>query len=278
MQREEGKQIYDQSMRKKKNKNTSPQKVVFQQQKSNRPMRTSQLYAQDNNSGFSQTLIQKYGVCLANSRKPKPPDRTANNVLPKNPKHNIVWNECGIDFDHPLLPIEVAVRRAERMAREKKMTTEARMQMMKGMAGQGQSSNIANVVSAVTTNVVQAVTPQTAGSSAPTIVTMTAASTAAPSTPSTIRSQRIIASPLQPSSVVSVSNLSPAQLQAATQRLIVSANSAQAKGIVAGQGVQSKAISPAQLQMIRQAASLKQQVRLQTQGLKTSTVTIGEYQ
>ncbi|XP_044753468.1 helicase domino [Coccinella septempunctata] len=276
MQREEGKQIYDQSMRKKKNKNSSPQKFVFQQQKSNRPMRTLQLYTQDNNSSFSQTITQKYDASLAHSSKPKPPDRTANNILPKNPKHTVVWNECGIDFDHPLLPTDVAVRRAERMAREKKMTTEARMQLMKGIVGQGQSSST-SAVSAVSTNI-QNITPtQTAGNGTPAIVTVTAATTGttAPSTPSTIRGQRIIASPLQSSTVVSVSNLSPAQLQAATQRLIVSANSAQTKSIVTGQGVQSKAISPAQLQMIRQAASLKQQVRLQTQGLKTSTVTIG---
>lgn len=81
--------------------------------------------------------------------------------------------------------------------------------------------------------------------------------------------------------MVSVSGLSPAQLQAATQRLIVSAGaSGQAKAVAAStSGMQGKSISPAQLAMIRQA-SIKQQLRLHAnnlaaQGMKTSTITIG---
>lgn len=99
----------------------------------------------------------------------------------------------------------------------------------------------------------------------------------------TLRAQRIIASPIQTSTVVSVSGLN-AQLQAATQRLIVSAGTAgQGKAVVGtATGMQGKSISPAQLAMIRQA-SLKQQLRLHAgnlaaQGMKTSTVTIGGQQ
>lgn len=84
--------------------------------------------------------------------------------------------------------------------------------------------------------------------------------------------------------MVSVSGLSPAQLQAATQRLIVSATAAnQAKAVAAStSGMQGKSISPAQLALIRQA-NIKQQLRLHTstlaaQGVKTSTVTIGGQQ
>lgn len=59
-----------------------------------------------------------------------------------------------------------------------------------------------------------------------------------------------------------VSGLSPAQLQAATQRLIVTAGAGgQAKAVVGNAGVSSKQLSQAQLQMIRQA-SLKSQLRL----------------
>lgn len=97
----------------------------------------------------------------------------------------------------------------------------------------------------------------------------------------TLRQQRIVASPLQTPSVVSVSGLSPAQLQAATQRLIVSGAAAgQAKAVVSGTAtVTGKTISPAQLQMIRQATLKQQQLRLQAgalgaQAVKTTTVTL----
>ena len=103
----------------------------------------------------------------------------------------------------------------------------------------------------------------------------------------TIRSQRIITSPLQASTVVSVAGLSPAQLQAATQRLIVSgASPGQAKSDGGtATAIQAKSISSAQLQLIRQQAggTFKPHVRLQTgtisgQTVKNSTVTIGGQQ
>jgi hypothetical protein len=103
----------------------------------------------------------------------------------------------------------------------------------------------------------------------------------------TIRSQRIITSPLQASTVVSVSGLSPAQLQAATQRLIVSGSSPGQTKTEGGTPtpIQAKAISTAQLQLIRQqtGGTFKQHVRLQAgtlsgQTVKNSTVTIGGQQ
>lgn len=77
-----------------------------------------------------------------------------------------------------------------------------------------------------------------------------------------------------------MSGLSPAQLQAATQRLIVSGTAGQAKAVVGGTAtVTGKTISPAQLQMIRQATLKQQQLRLQpgsltAQAVKTTTVTL----
>lgn len=95
----------------------------------------------------------------------------------------------------------------------------------------------------------------------------------------------MIGSPLQtPTSVVTVSGLSPAQLQAATQRIIVSSSS---PGQIKSEpgtptAIQPKSISSAQLQLIRQqtGATFKQHVRLQSgalagQTVKSSTVTIG---
>lgn len=79
--------------------------------------------------------------------------------------------------------------------------------------------------------------------------------------------------------MVSVSGLSPAQLQAATQRLIVSSTPGQPKTIVGTTAVQGK-LSQAQLQMMRQVTLKQQQLRLQAAGglaaqaVKTATVTI----
>lgn len=94
----------------------------------------------------------------------------------------------------------------------------------------------------------------------------------------TLRTQRIIASP---STVVSVSGLSPAQLQHAR---LIAGTPGQAKTVVGTTAtMQGKTFTPAQLQVIRQTP-LKQQLRihpgtLTTQGgVKTSTVTIGGQQ
>lgn len=84
--------------------------------------------------------------------------------------------------------------------------------------------------------------------------------------------QRIVASPLQGPTVVSVSGLSTAQLQAAANRLIVSPG--QGKTVT----VAGKTISPAQLQLMKQHSNLRQ-MRLQpgtvtSPGVKTTTVSI----
>ena len=44
-----------------------------------------------------------------------------NNPLLKNPKHSAVLNDYGIGYDNPMSPVQVAAKRAERIAREKKV-------------------------------------------------------------------------------------------------------------------------------------------------------------
>lgn len=119
MQREEGKQIFDASIKKKKNKNSPIQKFTMQQ-KTTRPMRTSQLYTQDNNSTFSQLMIERYEALKSITNKRQPPSRQVVNSpsINKN-KHSSLLSECGIDLEHPVLPVEVAARRAERIAKDK---------------------------------------------------------------------------------------------------------------------------------------------------------------
>lgn len=87
-------------------------------------MRTAQLFTQDNNCTFSQLMIQRY-ESLKNvaTKRTTTTKSVLNNPSLKNPKHTAVLNECGIDLDYPVLPVEVAARRAERLAREKKSMT-----------------------------------------------------------------------------------------------------------------------------------------------------------
>lgn len=115
----------------------------------------------------------------------------------KNAKHAAVLNDCGIDLDHPVLPVEVAARRAERMAREKKaMTPEQqlavaqRLQRLGAIGANQVPTNIQAIASqpAVVTPTIQVVTTTVAQPSvtqtpptAVTTITMTVAPS--PSTP-----------------------------------------------------------------------------------------------
>lgn len=168
------------------------------QQKSGRPMRTAQLYTQDNNATFSQILIQRFDTLKSmSSKKTISTKSVINNPLLKNAKHAAVLNDCGIDLDHPVLPVEVAARRAERVAREKKaMTPEQQLAVAQrlqrlGAIGAGQvpasvqaiasqAAVATPAVQVVTTTVAQpgmAQTPQTA------VTTITMSVAASPSTP-----------------------------------------------------------------------------------------------
>lgn len=197
IQREEGKQVFDNSVRKKKTKSGAIQKFTFQQ-KTTRPMRTSQMYTQDNNSKFSQIMIQRYDALKSIPNKRPPQQRSlGNNLLSKNPKHLAMLTECGIDLDHPVSPVEVAARRAERIAREKKpMTAEqhhqqlARLQMMKGLIPLAQTSSTSlpqvvnvSVGSSVVTATPQAVVTQTANTVASIAAVATGVMQNTPATP-----------------------------------------------------------------------------------------------
>lgn len=122
--REEGKLLYEtSSSRKKKTKNLYSK--FPQQMKSSRPMRTAQLYTQDNNSTFSQLMMGRFDALkqLSSGRRPMPSKSatTASTLTLKNPKHTAVLTECGIDYDRPLLPTEVAAKRTDRLREKQKM-------------------------------------------------------------------------------------------------------------------------------------------------------------
>ncbi|TRY58668.1 hypothetical protein DNTS_028447, partial [Danionella cerebrum] len=117
--REEGKLIYETNP--KKNKTKSIYKA-----KNSRPLRTCQIYTQDDNA----TQIQLYGShfelmkIIASKRSPPIKPLLGMNPFQKNPKHASVLAESGISYDKPLPPIQVASQRAERIAKEKKALAE----------------------------------------------------------------------------------------------------------------------------------------------------------
>ncbi|XP_040843097.1 E1A-binding protein p400 [Ochotona curzoniae] len=90
--------------------------------KNNRPVRTSQLYAQDENAAHTQLYTNHFELMKTTAGKRSPPIKPLLGMNPfqKNPKHASVLAESGINYDKPLPPIQVASLRAERIAKEKK--------------------------------------------------------------------------------------------------------------------------------------------------------------
>ncbi|XP_022250926.1 helicase domino-like [Limulus polyphemus] len=118
--REEGRILYDTNPKKQKKT-----KGIYKT-KNNRPMRTSQLYMQDNNNTFTSLYNNRFETIksVANKRTPtlKP---LFVNPAGKNLKHAAVLAESGIVYDQPLSPVKVASNRADRIAREKQRTQQA---------------------------------------------------------------------------------------------------------------------------------------------------------
>ncbi|XP_076367380.1 domino helicase isoform X3 [Tachypleus tridentatus] len=118
--REEGRILYDTNPKKQKKT-----KGIYKT-KNNRPMRTSQLYIQDNNNTFTSLYNNRFETIksVANKRTPtlKP---LFVNPAGKNLKHAAVLAESGIVYDQPLSPVKVASNRADRIAREKQRTQQA---------------------------------------------------------------------------------------------------------------------------------------------------------
>ncbi|XP_023576411.1 E1A-binding protein p400 isoform X3 [Octodon degus] len=90
--------------------------------KNNRPLRTSQIYAQDENATHTQLYTSHFDLMKMTAGKRSPPIKPLLGMNPfqKNPKHASVLAESGINYDKPLPPIQVASLRAERIAKEKK--------------------------------------------------------------------------------------------------------------------------------------------------------------
>ncbi|XP_027700007.1 E1A-binding protein p400-like isoform X7 [Vombatus ursinus] len=115
--REEGKLLFEANP-KKKAKN-------MYKTKNSRPLRTNQIYAQDEGATRMQLYISHFEMAkmIAGKRSPLSKPLLGMNPFQKNPKHASVFAESGINYDKPLPPIQVASLRAERIAKEKKAGT-----------------------------------------------------------------------------------------------------------------------------------------------------------
>ncbi|CAL9708571.1 unnamed protein product [Knipowitschia caucasica] len=116
--REEGKLMYEANPKKKT-------KSIYKS-KNSRPLRTCQIYTQDDNSTQIQLYNSRFELMkiIASKRSPPIKPLLGMNPFQKNPKHASVLAESGISYDKPLPPIQVASQRAERIAKEKKALAE----------------------------------------------------------------------------------------------------------------------------------------------------------
>ncbi|KAJ8379907.1 hypothetical protein SKAU_G00006850 [Synaphobranchus kaupii] len=116
--REEGKLVYEANPKKKT-------KSIYKS-KNSRPLRTCQIYTQDDNSTHIQLYNSRFELMKIIASKRSPPIKPLLGMYPfqKNPKHATVLAESGISYDKPLPPIQVASQRAERIAKEKKALAE----------------------------------------------------------------------------------------------------------------------------------------------------------
>lgn len=132
--REEGKLIENPKKQQKKTKNplkaSPPPKGI-------RALRTSQVYMNDKNASFTKMMRSNFEFIKTAYMKKQPYAKQVfvNSSL-KNPKHAAVLNEFGItSYDNPISPLEIAVRRAEKI-KERNRSLPGTMQQM------GQSNTI----------------------------------------------------------------------------------------------------------------------------------------
>lgn len=155
--REEGKLMYEPNPKKKS-------KSIYKS-KNSRPLRTCQIYTQDDNSSQIQLYSSRFELMkiIASKRSPPIKPLLGMNPFQKNPKHASVLAESGISYDKPLPPIQVASQRAERIAKEKKAQAEQlkAQQLAQQQAGAPQAQAAAG--QAQTPAAGQAQVPQAAG-------------------------------------------------------------------------------------------------------------------
>ncbi|XP_074494783.1 E1A-binding protein p400 isoform X3 [Sebastes fasciatus] len=157
--REEGKLVYEANPKKKT-------KSIYKS-KNSRPLRTCQIYTQDDNATHIQLYNSRFELMkiIASKRSPPIKPLLGMNPFQKNPKHASVLAESGISYDKPLPPIQVASQRAERIAKEKKALAEqqkAQQLAQQQQAGTPQAQAAPGQAQTPTAGQAQAQVPQAA--------------------------------------------------------------------------------------------------------------------
>uniref|UniRef100_A0A8C5EC60 E1A binding protein p400 n=1 Tax=Gouania willdenowi TaxID=441366 RepID=A0A8C5EC60_GOUWI len=234
--------------------------------KNSRPLRTCQIYTQDDNATHIQLYNNRFELIkiIASKRSPPIKPLLGMNPFQKNPKHASVLAESGISYDKPLPPIQVASQRAERIAKEKKVfiiickaqqlaqqqtgapqgqTTPGQAQVTAGQAQVPQTAAVAGATVSNAAVLAGAIKNATAGTTiqAATVAGNMIVNTVAGVPPSPFQANKRLASPVI-SGTLSVS-ASGAQVVHAQQRAVTaSAAPAEVVAIATGQGV--RAVTP----------------------------------
>uniref|UniRef100_A0A671KFM6 E1A-binding protein p400-like n=1 Tax=Sinocyclocheilus anshuiensis TaxID=1608454 RepID=A0A671KFM6_9TELE len=220
--------------------------------KNSRPLRTCQIYTQDDNATQIQLFNNRFELMKIIASKRSPPIRPLLGMNPfqKNPKHASVLAESGISYDKPLPPIQVASQRAERIAKEKKNTKYIQFDLL--FCCEIAFQLICNILSCLCVLNI-CFLKQTAGTATAQVVhtqQRTVPATAAPAEVVAIATGQSVraVTPVTASAVVST-NLTPGQSQ--TRTLV-----APAPGMQLSQG---KPLTPAQFQQLQLRQQLQQQ-------------------
>eukprot|EP00079_Xenopus_tropicalis_P007691 NP_001265364.1 E1A-binding protein p400 [Xenopus tropicalis] len=153
-----------------------------------KPLRTSQIYAQDEGMTHSQLFATRFELMKIIAGKRSQPSKPVlgGNPFQKNPKHASVLAESGINYDKPLPPTQVASLRADRIAKEKKALVEqARAQQQSGPSQQQPQQNGQQPAQTATVQPVQSQTQQLAVTQSQVVVQQQQQVTKAPSTNTT---------------------------------------------------------------------------------------------
>ncbi|KAM5194408.1 E1A-binding protein p400-like [Mantella aurantiaca] len=278
--REEGKLLFDASP-KKKSEN------VFK----NKPLRTSQIYAQDEGQSHLQLYTTRFDLMKMTAGKRSPPIKPLLGMNPfqKNPKHASVLSESGIIYDKPLPPIQVASLRADRIAKEKKALEQVRAQQQSGPLPQQPQQNGQQPTQPAAVQTAQAQTPAPAVTQAQVVVQQQPAAknpntgttpiatpalitgTIKATVPGTTITTGTVTANVLVNTVSGVASVPSATFQSINKRLVspVVAGAVSAAGTATGQLVQQRTATTAPTEMVTIATSPG--VRAVTAGTVVST-------
>ncbi|XP_035827815.1 helicase domino isoform X2 [Aplysia californica] len=170
--REDGKIVYNIKQKK------TPKSIY--KTKNVRPLRTEQLYSQEGLKNYSHLYDNRFTSMMEiGSKRPAAMRQTIVNPAAKPTKHAVILAEHGINYDNPMTPSQLATKRAERIAADKKKQQQQQQQQAQQQA-QAASANASQDAAAVAQRTGQAglaaapgVTPTIQGQPLSSIVSVT---------------------------------------------------------------------------------------------------------